>query len=73
MPRAIASNDAEAAWIQLATRVPRVVHRAVKLACVHADVTVQVFVVAALREKLARDSGRRRQRGSCRRRPVALA
>ncbi len=49
-------------WVQLATRIPRDVHRAVKLACVHADVKVQAFVVAALRDNLAREAGRRKRR-----------
>jgi predicted HicB family RNase H-like nuclease len=45
-------------WVQLATRIPKTLHRELKLHCVHLDVSVMAFVVEALREKLARD-GRR--------------
>jgi hypothetical protein len=58
-------DDRDEVWVQLATRIPRDVHRAVKLACVHADTTVQAFFVAALREKFAREAGRRK-RGAAR-------
>jgi hypothetical protein len=40
-------------WNQLATRIPKTLHRELKLHCVQADVKVMHFVVAALREKLA--------------------
>ena len=43
-------------WVQLATRVPASVHRAVKLHCVRSDQSLMAFVVAALREKLARET-----------------
>jgi hypothetical protein len=48
-------------WVQLATRIPKSLHRELKLHCVHADTSVMDFVVAALKEKLARRgrSGRR--------------
>jgi hypothetical protein len=48
------------AWVQLATRIPKTLHRELKLHCVHADTSVMEFVVEALREKLAKASGRRR-------------
>ena len=35
------------------TRIPKSVHRELKLHCVTAEVSVMDFVVAALREKLA--------------------
>jgi len=38
----------------LATRIPKSLHRELKLHCVHADTSVMDFVVAALKEKLAR-------------------
>ena len=41
-------------WVQLATRIPKSLHRRVKLHCVHTDTSVMAFVVEALREKLAR-------------------
>ncbi len=49
------------AWVQLATRIPKSLHRALRLHCVLADSSVMGFVVAAINEKLARD-GKRRQR-----------
>jgi predicted HicB family RNase H-like nuclease len=50
-------------WVQLATRIPKQLHRELKLYCVKADVSVMEFVVNALQDKLARESrGRRRAR-----------
>jgi len=46
-------------WVQLATRIPKSLHRAMRLHCVEVDVTQMEFVVAALEEKLARDQRRR--------------
>jgi len=52
-------------WVQLATRIPKQLHRELKLYCVKADVSVMDFVVSALQDKLARESrGRRRSRAS---------
>ena len=48
---------------QLATRIPKELHRELELHCVHADTSVMDFVVAALKEKLARQGrGGRRTR-----------
>jgi predicted HicB family RNase H-like nuclease len=47
-------------WVQLATRIPKSLHRQLKLHCVQTDTSVMDFVVAALRDKLTRESGRRR-------------
>ena len=55
-----------AVWVQLATRIPKALHRELKLHCVRTDVSVMEFVVKALEEKLARESSkaeRRRARG----------
>ncbi|TMB55905.1 MAG: hypothetical protein E6J56_07200 [Deltaproteobacteria bacterium] len=52
-------------WVQLATRIPKHLHRELKLYCVKSDVSVMDFVVNALEEKLQRDgrsAGRRRPR-----------
>ena len=38
---------------QLATRIPKPLHRELKLHCVQAEVQLMDFVIAALREKLA--------------------
>ena len=48
----------EEPWVQLATRIPKPLHRQLKLFCVTRDTSVMDFVVAALEEKLARP-GRR--------------
>jgi predicted HicB family RNase H-like nuclease len=52
----------EGVWVQLATRIPKTLHRELKLHCVKADTSVMEFVVAALRDRLAREAGRRRAR-----------
>ena len=51
-------------WVQLATRIPKQLHRELKLYCVKSDVSVMDFVVNALQDKLSRDarSGRERRR-----------
>ena len=51
-------NEAEA-WVQLATRIPKTLHRALKLHSVEAETSVMAFVVAAIQEKLARASKRK--------------
>jgi hypothetical protein len=50
--------------VQLATRVPKTLHRRLKLYCVEGDSSVMDFVVTALREKLVRESGRKRAKAS---------
>ena len=55
----------EESWVQLTTRIPKILHRDMKLRCVQTDTLVMRFVAAAIREKLARvtlpgaDRGRR--------------
>jgi len=44
-------------WVQLATRIPKPLHRELKLHCVTAETSVMDFVVKALEEKLARSGG----------------
>jgi predicted HicB family RNase H-like nuclease len=55
------TKDVDEAWVQLATRIPKELHRTLKLHCVTSDTSVMEFVVAAIREKLGRESGRRRR------------
>ena len=50
------------AWVQLATRIPKTLHRSVKLHTVTAETTVMQFVVDAIEEKLGRDQKGRRPR-----------
>ena len=51
----------EDAWTQLATRIPKSLHRELKLYCVTSDTSVMDFVVQALQEKLGRSQGGRRR------------
>ena len=51
-------------WVQLATRIPKPLHRQLKLHCVQTDTSVMDFVVTSLRDKLAREAGRKRGRVS---------
>ena len=51
-------------WVQLATRIPKPLHRALKLHCVMAETSVMDFVVKALQEKLARSGGAQKRRGA---------
>ena len=48
------TSDDEA-WVQLATRIPKSLHRSMKLHCVTAESSVMDFVVKAIEDKLARD------------------
>jgi hypothetical protein len=52
-------DRADEPWVQSATRIPKGLHRQLKLHCVESDTSVMDFVVASLREKLAK-VGRRR-------------
>jgi predicted HicB family RNase H-like nuclease len=60
--------DPNEAWVQLATRIPRRLHREMKLLCVSQEVSLMAFVVDALREKLQAATGEaaggRRRRSS---------
>ena len=44
-------------WVQLATRIPKGLHRELKLHCTYAEISVMDFVSTALEEKLARSRG----------------
>lgn len=50
-------TDPNEAWVQLATRIPRRLHREMKLHCVSQEVSLMAFVVDALREKLGAETG----------------
>ena len=49
-------TTAHEAWTQLATRIPKELHRRLKLHCVTHEMAVQDFVVEAIEEKLGRKS-----------------
>jgi predicted HicB family RNase H-like nuclease len=51
---------AEEAWTQLATRIPKELHRRLKLHCVTNDTSVMEFVVEALKEQLGRKAKARK-------------
>ncbi len=54
----------EEVWTQLATRIPKRLHRELRLHCVTHETSMMDFVVAAIREKLARgEKGPRGRRG----------
>lgn len=57
-------TDHTEAWVQLATRIPRRLHRAMKLHCVANEVSLMAFVVEALREKLDTPASSRGRRAS---------
>jgi len=50
--------------IQLATRIPKGLHRKIKLFCVQNSISVMEFVAAALEEKLRKISSRGGRRSS---------
>ena len=54
------TDRSEEAWVQLATRIPKSLHRALKLHCVESDTSVMDFVVASIKEKLTKRSGKKR-------------
>jgi len=45
---------------QLATRIPKELHRRLKLYCVTHDIMLQHFVTEAIEEKLGRKTGRKK-------------
>ena len=47
-------TTAHEAWTQLATRIPKELHRRLKLYCVTHEIDVQDFVTEAVEEKLGR-------------------
>ena len=57
-PSIMARETTDEAWVQLATRIPKPLHRELKLHCVHTDTSLMAFVVAALKEKLVRERRR---------------
>ena len=60
----MASTSDGEVWVQLATRIPKTLHRELKLHCVKSDVSVMEFVVKALEEKLRREGGSRERRSA---------
>ena len=50
------------AWTQLATRIPKELHRWLKLHCVTHEIALMHFVVEAIEEKLGRKTGPKKGR-----------
>ena len=48
------AQSQDEAWVQLATRIPKALHRELKLHCVTSDQSVMDFVIAAIEQKLSR-------------------
>jgi hypothetical protein len=44
-------------WVQLATRIPKALHRELRLHCVSKEIRLMDFVWKALEEKLAHSDG----------------
>ena len=51
----------EVVWTQLATRIPKELHRRLKLHCVTNDISLMHFMVEAIEEKFGRRLERRRR------------
>ncbi len=47
-------------WTQLATRIPKDLHRRLKLHCVTHEIAVMHFVVEAIKEKLGQKARRKK-------------
>jgi hypothetical protein len=64
----IGMAEGDEVWVQLATRVPKTLHRDLKLHCVVTETPVTEFVTKAIEEKLKQPgSGSRAARTSRRR------
>jgi hypothetical protein len=51
-------------WANLATRMPKALHREIRLYCLKSDTAVMDFVAHAIAEKLARQGRHRRRPGA---------
>jgi predicted HicB family RNase H-like nuclease len=47
------ARSEEVVWVQLATRIPKTLHREIKVHCVDTGRSVMDFVTQAIEEKLA--------------------
>jgi hypothetical protein len=50
--------------IQLATRIPKTLHREIKLHCVSSSISVMEFVAAALEDKLRKGGAKKKAASS---------
>jgi len=54
----LGDHSDDGVWVQLATRIPKDLHRQMKLHCVRTDESVMGFVVKAVSEQLERETGK---------------
>jgi hypothetical protein len=55
------ARETTEAWVQLATRIPKQLHRPLRLYCVTHDIVLMHFVAAAIEEGLGRKRGSRKK------------
>lgn len=53
------AKSEDEAMVQLATRIPKSLHRAIKLQCVRGDTSVMEFVIGALETRLERQKAKK--------------
>jgi hypothetical protein len=51
------AGSEEIMWVQLATRIPKALHRELRVHCVRREIAIMEFVTKAIQEKLATQSG----------------
>jgi hypothetical protein len=56
-------NKDDDVLIQLATRIPKTLHREIKLHCVSSSISVMDFVAAALEDKLRKGATKKKAAG----------
>src|ERR1700756_1864011 len=56
------AREATEPWVQLATRIPKDLHRRLKLYCVTKDIALMHFVTEAIEEKLGRKPGPKKRK-----------
>ena len=52
---------ADESWTQLATRIPKELHRRLRVYCVTHDIVLMHFVAVAIEEKLGRKRGSKKR------------
>jgi hypothetical protein len=59
-PTNMAADSTSIVWVQLATRIPKDLHRRAKLHCIETDRSLTEFIVEALEDKMRRNAGGRK-------------
>ena len=55
------AREEEHVWVQLSVRIPRTLHKALRVHCTYAETSLMDFVSKALEEHLARARGAKRK------------